>query len=133
MLAWPAEVLVQVWDASTVDALAARVERCGRAISELGARGRTSAARARELGAALRAAGQALAFTEEEDVDAVFVVIERLDQLKRESDGLFALWHGGDAARDATAAVRWADEEPTRVMPRIVPPTRLRSRALEAG
>lgn len=130
MSAWPATIVAQDWEASTVDALAARIERCGQAVSELGARGRSSAARALELAAALRAAGRALAFVDDDDVDALFVVVERLDRLKRESDGLFALWQLGDAPWEREV---WTDEEPTRVRPRIVPPAQLRARSLGSG
>ncbi len=126
-----ADVTIQIWDEQTVEALAARIERCGAGIAELGPRGATSAARAHELTRALRAAGQALAFVDEDDADAVFVVLERLDSLKRESEGLFALWQDDDVTRryderlQRMARTAGADEEPTRVRPRIVPPARL--------
>jgi hypothetical protein len=117
--------VAELWDAATVESLAARVERCGRAIAELGTRSEKSALAALELASALRAAGQALAFVDD-DAAAVGVVIERLQQLERQADGLLTLWQD-DETRQYSERLRWEarqprDDETTRVMPRIVPP-----------
>lgn len=87
--------------------------------------------RAAALVAALRAAGKALAFVDEDDGDAVWGVIERLDQLEREADQFLTLWQD-DVTQQYPAKLRWEarllrDDEPTRVRPRIVPPTRARA------
>ena len=127
------EVSIQVWNEASVESLAGRVERCGAAISELGLRGATSVARASELAKSLRAAGKALAYVDEEDVDALFVVVERLDNLEREAQGLLALWQDDDSTRQYDEGMRQLarqilDEERTRVRPRIIPPALMLSR-----
>jgi hypothetical protein len=132
----PVRVEPEPWGEAKIESLAARVDLCGRAISELGARFEASAARATRLAAALRSAGQALAFIDDDDGDAASGVIERLELLEREADGLLTLWQD-DVTRLYPASLRWQpspprDDEATRVRPRIVPPARAfghRSRA----
>lgn len=131
MSGWAPDVVIQIWDEETVEALALRIERCAASIAELGPRGAMSTARAYELTRSLRAAGKALAFVDEDDADAVFVVIERLDNLKRESEGLLALRQGDDVTRQyddrlqRMARLVSEEDEPTRVQPRIIAPARL--------
>lgn len=127
------QISIPTWDQATIDSLADRVERCGRGIAELGVRGATSMQRAIDLAAALRAAGRALAFVEEDDRDARVVVFERLDDLERESQRLLTLWQDDDATKQYDAdlrelARRAFDDERTRVRPRIVPPARALAR-----
>ncbi len=123
-----ADIRPGLWNDATIESLASRVERCGRAIAELGPRSEPSATAAAKLAAALRTAGQALAFVDEDDAAAVCVVVERLQQLEREADGLLTLWQD-DVTRQYSETLRWkapqpGDDETTRVMPRIVPPRR---------
>ncbi len=125
--------IIQAWNEATVESLARRVERCGEAITELGARGTTSAHRARDLSKALRAAGSALAFVDADDRDAVVVVLDRLDDLERESQTLLTLWQDDDATRPYDVTVRELakhlfDDERTRIRPRIIPPVRVLAR-----
>lgn len=125
-----AVVLAPVWDEATIESLAAKVERCGRAIRELGPRSEASAARSLKLAEDLRAAGRALAFVDE-DHDGAGLVIERLEQLEREADGLLTLWQ--DDVTRQYSETRWQarqpqDDEATRVRPRIVPPKRTLAR-----
>ena len=124
-----AEGSIQLWNETAVELLVARLERCGAAISELGPRGATSSARAQQLATSLRSASKALAFVDAEDQDALLTVVERLDSLERESEGLMALWQDDDSTHLYDEGMRlmarqFQDEERTRVRPRIIPPTR---------
>ncbi len=124
-----AEGSIQLWNETAVELLVARLERCGAAISELGQRGATSSARAKQLAASLRSASNALSFVDAEDLDALVTVTERLDSLERESEGLMALWQDDDSTHLYDEGMRilarqFQDDERTRVRPRIVPPTR---------
>ena len=117
------------WDEGRIEALAARVDLCGRAIAQLGARFQRSADAAASLVASLRGAGQALAFLDEDDGDASSAVIERLEILEREANELLTLWQD-DVTREYPSRLLWearrlGDDEPTRVRPRIVPPARV--------
>lgn len=124
------------WDQAKIESLAARVDLCGRAIAQLGARFEPSAVRAARLAATLRAAGQALAFVDEDDGDALWGVIERLEQLEREADQLLTLWQD-DVTREYPPKLGWEarllrDDEATRVRPRIVPPARVVAQRVRA-
>ena len=79
--------------------------------------------------ASLRSASKALAFVDAEDQDALLTVVERLDSLERESEGLMALWQDDDSTHLYDDGMRlmarqFQDDERTRVRPRIIPPTR---------
>ena len=130
-MASSAVIVNRAWDEATIESLATKVERCGRAIRELGLRTDAPASRAQSLADALRAAGRALLFVDE-DHDGAGLVIERLDQLEREADGLLTLWQD-DVTREYSETLRWQarqplDDEATRVRPRIVPPARTLAR-----
>jgi len=121
------DMVARVWDAATIESLATKVERCGHTSRELGSRCEASAARALGLADALRAAGRALAFVDE-DHDGACLVIERLTQLEREADGLLTLWQD-DVTRQYSETLRWQarlplDDEATLIRPRIIPPAR---------
>lgn len=123
-----AEAFAQPWSQTAIESIAGEVELCGRALAELGARFETTAANAAKLASALRTAGQALAFVDEDDEPAAGVVIERLHDLKREADGLLTLWQD-DVTRQYSDKLLWEarqphDDEATRVRPRIIPPAR---------
>jgi hypothetical protein len=116
------------WNSARIESLACEVERCGRAIRELGPRCEASAARAMNLGRDLRAASHALAFVND-DHDGIALVIDRLEQLAREAEGLLTVWQD-DVTHEYSETLRARahvlfDDDVTRVRPRIVPPRRV--------
>ncbi len=78
------EVRIQVWDAEEIARWAAKLER----VAETPHRPHGFARWALELAKSLRNAGAALAFVDEDDADAVFDVLTRLDTLQKDAEHL---------------------------------------------
>jgi hypothetical protein len=118
-------VIAHVWNAAALEAQADKLESVAKGVMALGGRGEGPAMRALDLAHGLRAAGWALEFVDEEDDDAVVVVLDRLAEIEAEAASLLALWQDDEVTR-AYDGASWKspflDDEPTRVAPRIVRP-----------
>ncbi len=87
------EVRIQVWDRDEVERWASRVEAAG-----IRPGGPVGFARwAAELARSLRSAGDALEFVDEDDGDAVFYVLARLETLRADADHLLRRLTPSDA------------------------------------
>lgn len=93
---------------------ASRLEGVSRAAGSIG-----FARWASELARSLRSAGAALEFVDEDDEDAVFDVLTRLDLLKRDAEGLLSrLGSNAWEERTVVRSVPPFDEAVTAVMAR---------------
>jgi hypothetical protein len=94
------EVFIQIWDREEVERWARLVEAAGlRPGSPVGFARWTS-----ELARAFRSAGAALDFVDDDDGDAVFDILARLDRLRADADHLLARL--GSVIADEVTVVR---------------------------